>query len=92
MSFVTNDFAEPKNRNIWFKYPLHVMDKTDKVKKMLSRGDPKLNLKQFKEGSFKTNEEKLEEFEDAFNIVSMGSNNCKVIELAEYLAEDGEKV
>ena len=38
------------------------------------------------------NEEKLEEFEDAFNIVSMGSNNCKVIELAEYLAEDGEKV
>ena len=91
MSFVTRDFAEPKNRNIWFKYPLHVMDKTDKVKKMLSRGDPKLNLKQFKDGSFKTNEDKLEEIEDAFNIVAMGSDSCDVKDIVEYLSGNGDK-
>ena len=68
------------------------MDKTDKVKKMLSRGDPKLNLKQYKEGSFKTNEEKLEEIVDAFNIVAMGSDHCKVKELAEYLTGSDGKV
>ena len=85
------DFAEPKNRNIWFKYPLHVMDKTDKVKKMLSRGDPKLNLKQFKDGSFKTNEDKLEKIEDAFNIVAMGSGSCDVKDIVEYLSGNGDK-
>ena len=91
MSFVTRDFAEPKNRNIWFKYPLHVMDKTEKVKKMLSRGDPKLNLKQFKDGSIKTNEDKLEEIEDAFNIVAMGSDSCDVKDIVEYLSGNGDK-
>ena len=92
MQFVTRDFAEPPTRNIWFKYPLHSIDHTDAVKKMLSRGDPRANLKQYKDGSAKTPDEKLGIIEDAFNIVAMGENECKVSDLAEYLAEDKNKV
>ena len=58
---------------------------------MLSRGDPKLNLKQFKDGSIKTNEDKLEEIEDAFNIVAMGSDSCDVKDIVEYLSGNGDK-
>lgn len=92
MQFVTRDFAEPPTRNIWFKYPLHSIDHTDAVKKMLSRGDPRANLKQYKDGAVKTSDEKLDIIEDAFNIVAMGQNECKVMDVAEYLAEDKDKV
>ena len=59
---------------------------------MLSRGDPRANLKQYKDGAVKTSDEKLDIIEDAFNIVAMGQNECKVMDVAEYLAEDKDKV
>lgn len=92
MQFVTRDFAEPPTRNIWFKYPLHQLDETDQVKKMLSKGDPKANLKQYKEGKVKSNDEKLDLLDNAFDVVSMGSEACTVAELAEFLAEDKDQV
>jgi len=91
MELVTRDFAQPQSRKIWFKYPLHVLDDTGALKNSYGRGDPRRNLKQNKDGTGKTQEEKDELMESAFEIVSMGREAVPVMELAEYMAENAEK-
>ena len=49
----------------------------------------RLILKQFKEGSFKTNEDKLEEIEDAFNI-EIDTDNAKAVATVKDLVESIE--
>ncbi|NLL97387.1 MAG: AAA family ATPase, partial [Clostridiaceae bacterium] len=39
------EFANFQPRNFWFRYPIHVVDKTGTLDKLYSEGDPKNNLK-----------------------------------------------
>lgn len=92
MEFVTRDFPRPEIRKIWFKYPLHELDEAGDLKNSYGRGDPRNNLKQNKDGSVKTQEEKDEILIDAFDAVSMGRSAVHIKELAVYLAKSADKV
>ena len=91
LEFITRDFAEPKPRKIWFKYPIHVIDDKGILNKSFSRGDPKGNLKQYKDGSVLTDEEKLQMLNEALDIVGMGTREAKVTEIVKYLEDDPAK-
>lgn len=92
MDMVARDFPQPKSRKIWFKYPLHVLDEEGALKNCYGRGDPRHNLKQNKDGTAKTQEEKDDLMREAFEAVSMGNETVPVMELAEFMADDPEKV
>ena len=91
LEFVTRDFAEPKPIKIWFKYPIHVIDDKDILRNSFSRGDPRGNLKQYKDGSAMTTEEKLETLNNALDMVGMGSRKAKVTEIVKYFEDDPAK-
>ncbi len=91
LEFVTRDFAEPKPIKIWFKYPIHIVDDKGVLNNSFSRGDPRGNLKQFKDGSAMTTDEKFELLNDALDVVGMGKREAKVTEIVKYLEEDPDK-
>lgn len=91
LEFITRDFAEPKPRKIWFKYPIHVIDDKGILDKSFSRGDPRSNLKQYKDGSAMTDEEKLNLLNDALDIVGMGTREAKVTEIVKFIEDDPSK-
>ncbi|MCD8107279.1 MAG: AAA family ATPase [Oscillospiraceae bacterium] len=92
MDFVTRDFAQPKSRKIWFKYPLHVLDNSGALNHSYGRGDPRRNLKQNKNGTAKIQEEKDIILQKAFEVLSMGEDEIPVKDIAEYMAESEDKV
>ena len=91
LEFVTRDFAEPKPIKIWFKYPIHVIDEKGTLNKSFSRGDPRANLRQYKDGSAMTTEEKLETLNNALDVVGMGTRAAKVTEIVKYFEDDPTK-
>ena len=91
LEFVTRDFAEPRPIKIWFKYPIHVVDDKDILKNSFSRGDPRQNLKQYKEGTATTIEDKLETLNNALDLVGMGKREAKVTEIVKCFEDDPAK-
>ncbi len=92
MTCITRDFKQPKPRKIWFKYPIHVVDETGALDNVYVHGDSRKNLKQNKNGTAKTLDEKETEIIEAFNIISAGLDEVKVTEVAQYLAGDNASV
>ncbi len=77
------EFANFQPRNFWFRYPIHVVDKTGTLDKLYSEGDPKNNLKA--SGKRKqTPESRKEEFNNAFDVLAE-DGSCFVKSMAEYL-------
>jgi len=78
------EFPNFKPVNIWFNYPVHMVDATGALQSIYAEGSRDANLA--KSGKRKqTKEDREEEFDDAFDAACMGKKSCTVKELAEYL-------
>lgn len=86
------EFPNFKPINFWFEYPIHRLDNKGLLAKVYAEGDTRSNLKQNKEGSTKTKDEKVDLLYDAFEVVAMGRDEVPVSDIAEYLAESPDKV
>ena len=91
LEFITRDFAEPRPRKIWFKYPVHVIDDKGILDKSFSQGDPRKNLIQYKDKTALTDNEKLQLLNDALDIIGMGKREAKVRDIVNYIEDDPTK-
>ena len=91
LEFVTREFAEPKPIKIWFKYPLHIVDGKNILKNSFARGDPRANLKQYKEGTALTIDEKIAILDTALDVVGFGKRRAHVRDIAIYIEKEPSK-
>jgi hypothetical protein len=70
--------------NIWFEYPIHLVDKEDKLRKNYADGDPRVNLfKSYKRNQ--TSDSRKEEFDEAFDKNKKKDGTCLASVISEYL-------
>ena len=70
--------------NIWFDYPIHIVDEAGKLKKNYADGDPRANLtRSFKRNQ--TTDSRKEEFDKAFDTNKRKDGTCFDFVIAEYL-------
>lgn len=84
MEFSLREFQSPKPLNIWFDYPLHRIDETGRLREAFAQGSRQANLA--KSGRRNGSPEgRKQEFDNAFDICSMGEPSVTLKALANYL-------
>ena len=84
MEFSRREFQSPKPLNIWFDYPLHRIDETGRLREAFAQGSRQANLA--KSGRRNGSPEgRKQEFDNAFDICSMGEPSVTLKALANYL-------
>ena len=82
LEFTTREFKPPKDINVYFRCPLHVLDVSGELEKMGAEGSPQANLAKGKNGGKKITRETVAE---AFNKLAMGADSVPLEFLAENL-------
>ena len=82
---VTREFKKPKDRKVWFKFPLHIVDTTGQLDKFYPKGD--IHNAQKASPNYSTPERRKSSLDDAFNILNMDGDGVTVKELADYLGK-----
>ncbi len=78
------EFPNFKPVNCWFNYPIHVVDSIGVLSTTYAEGSKDANLA--KSGKRKqTQENREQEFNDAFDVSSLNDKSCTVKDLAEYM-------
>ena len=78
------EFQSFKPVNIWFEYPIHRVENSDKLDKNYAEGDPRVNLfKSYKRNQ--TTESRKEEFDRVFDLNKMKDGTCFASVLSECL-------
>ena len=82
---VTREFKKPKDRKVWFKFPLHIVDTTGQLDKFYPKGD--IHNAQKASPNYSTPESRKSSLDDAFNILNIDGDGVTVKELADYLGK-----
>lgn len=82
---VTREFKKPKDRKVWFKFPLHIVDTTGQLDKFYPKGD--IHNAQKSSPNYSTPESRKSSLDDAFNILNIDGDGVTVKELADYLGK-----
>ena len=82
---VTREFKKPKDRKVWFKFPLHIVDTTGQLDKFYPKGD--IHNAQKASPNYSTPDSRKENLDTAFNVLSMDGKGVSVKELADYLGK-----
>ena len=82
---VTREFKKPKDRKVWFKFPLHIVDTTGQLDRFYPKGD--IHNAQKASPNYSTPESRKSSLDDAFNILNIDGDGVTVKELADYLGK-----
>ena len=82
---VTREFKKPKDRKVWFKFPLHIVDTTGQLDKFYPKGD--IHNAQKASPNYSTPESRKSSLDGAFNILNIDGDGVTVKELADYLGK-----
>ena len=82
---VTREFKKPKDRKVWFKFPLHIVDTTGQLDKFYPKGD--IHNAQKASPNYSTPDSRKENLDTAFNVLNMDGKGVSVKELADYLGK-----
>lgn len=85
------EFPNFKPVNFWFDYPLHKVDVGGLLKKKFAEGDPLSNLERSGKRR-QTSDARKEQLDDAFNIISMGTDTVEFTELVDYIGKSEKTV
>ena len=85
---ITREFKKPRNRNVWFKYPLHIVD-GGTLDELLVKGDARLTMKKTNEQKWK---EKEKDFHRAYDANDLFGDGVLVNDLVTYLGYDKKTV
>lgn len=75
------EFKQINPINVWFNYPIHVVDTTGELEKQFLEGDTRNNLKQNQTSP----QEKKKILRDALLILDPACEGCNVTEISEYI-------
>ena len=82
---VTREFKKPKDRKVWFKFPLHIVDTSGQLDKFYPKGD--IHNAQKASPNYSTPESRKSSLDGAFNILNIDGDGVTVKELADYLGK-----
>lgn len=94
LEFVLREFETPAPMNVWFQYPVHYLDKEGYLSEADIYDPATKGMKKAQSNAAKRREEKSEQLEQAFNVLTAGMEDKQIerSELANYFGKSEKTI